>query len=137
MLIPDAPPVGEMEEGGATVPEATYNVRVHKAEYVATPKSADAKGPYIKVQFVITGPGDNKYLGRMIFMNYSLSGPASFRLRELLTVTGHAADFKLEDDQQLVGLELGAVVTTQAASGGYPEKSQIRKHIPVLAAATV
>lgn len=136
MIIPDAPSVSEMSEGLSTVPEAAYNLRVHKAEYVATPKSADAKGPYIKTQLVITGPSSvpeiQQYVGRYVFQNYSMTGDGSFRLRELLEVTGHPADFRLTDSDQLVGLEFGAAVTIQKGTGGYSDKNQVSKHLPLL-----
>lgn len=135
MLIPDAPAMGDMSEGMPTIPEATYNLRVHKSEYVAVPKTKDAKGPYIKAQLVVTGPGqDNKFIGRMVFMNYSITGDGSFRLRELLTVTGHPADFRLTDSDQLIGLEFAALVTIQAGTDGYPDKNQVKRHMPLLGA---
>lgn len=143
MIIPNAPAVNDMAESMPTVPEATYNLRVHKAEYVPVPKSKDAKGPYIKTTIVITGPQylpgpdgtepvENKGVGRMIFQNYSLTGDGSFRLRELLTVTGHAPDFKLEDDSQLIGLEFGGAVTIQKGTGGYGDKNEIKKHFALV-----
>lgn len=144
MLIPDAPAVGDMSESAPTIPEAAYNGRVHKAEYIATPKTKDAKGPYIKVQWVITGPGESKFIGRMVFQNYSMSPDGNFRLRELLTITGHQADFKLQDSDQLIGLECGLAVIVKEATvadkeKGYSDKNEIKKHLPLLGmeAATV
>src|SRR5713101_7468711 len=99
-----------MADSSAVIPEASYNLRVSKSEYVAIPKSKDAKGPYIKVQLIVTGPGDNEYVGRIVFQNYSLTGDGSFRLRELLTITGHPDDFRLTDSDQLLGLEFGAAI---------------------------
>lgn len=132
MLIPNAPTVAEMSEGSTTIPEATYDLRVHKAEYVATPKGANAKGPYIKAQHVVTGgPGADKYVGRMVFQNYSLTGDGSFRLRELLEVTGHPEDFQLQDSDQLVGLEFKGVVFIQKGTGGYQDKNEVKKHLPL------
>lgn len=118
------------------VPEAAYNLRVHKAEYVAIPKSKDAKGPYIKATLVITGPGDGRHVGRMVFQNYSLTGDGSFRLRELLTVTGHDADFRLTDSDQLLGLEFGGAVIVKAGTDGYADKNEVRKHLPLLQSET-
>lgn len=132
MIIPDAPKVSEMSEGMTTVPEATYNLRVHKAEYVAVPKSKDAKGPYIKAQFVITGPGDTPHIGRYVFQNLSMTGDGSFRLRELLKVTGHADDFQLTDSDQLLNLEFGAAVIIQPGTQGYADKNEVRKYLPLL-----
>jgi hypothetical protein len=121
-----------MSEGLSTIPEATYNLRVHKAEYVATPKSQDAKGPYIKAQLIVTGPGDIKELGRYVFQNYSLTGDGSFRLREMLKITGHPDDFRVTDSDQLVGLEFGAAVVIQKGTGGYPDKNEVKKHIALV-----
>lgn len=133
MLIPDAPPLSEMAEGNPLLPEQSFNFRCHKAEYVAVPKGKDAKGPYIKCQHVVTGPGETKYLGRYVFMNYSLTGDGSFRLRELLTVSGKPNDYKLGDDQELVGLEFGGAIGTEKGTGSYADKSVIKKHLPLLA----
>lgn len=135
MLIPNSQSVGEMSEGLSVVPEATYNLRVHKAEYVPVPKGKDAKGPYIKAQLVITGPSipeNEKYIGRFVFQNYSMTGEGSFRLREMLSVTGHDENFKLTDDQELVGLEFGAAVAIQKGTGGYQDKNEVKKHLPLL-----
>lgn len=133
MLIPDAPAVQDMAEGMTVIPDATYNLKVHKAEYVPVPKGKDAKGPYIKTQLIVTGPGDaGGALGRIVFMNYSLSGDGSFRLRELLEVTNHPADFKLENTEQLLGLEFGAAVATEKGTGGYPDKNVVKKHVALV-----
>lgn len=132
MLIPNAPLVGEMKDSSSTVPEATYNLRIEKAEYVAQPKSANAKGPYIKCQITITGPGEAEaVLGRKIFQNYSLTGDGSFRLRELLKVTGHEDDFQLTDDQQLVNLEFAGVVIVKD-DPTYGPRNEIKRHLPLI-----
>lgn len=135
MLIPDAPAVGEMAESAPTIPEATYHLRVVKAEFIQTPKTKEAKGPYISVQFVVAGPDTPetaKYLGRAIFQNYTLSGDGTFRLREFLKVTGHPDDFKLADSDQLLGLECLAAVTIQKGTQGYADKNQVRKHMALV-----
>jgi hypothetical protein len=132
LIIPNAPAVSEMSEGLSTIPEAAYNLRVHKAEYVAVPKGKDAKGPYIKCQLIVTGPGDTPMLGRLVFMNYSLTGDGSFRLRELLAITGHPDDFRLTDSDELLGLEFGASVTLEKGTGGYPDKNVVKKHVGLL-----
>jgi hypothetical protein len=132
-----------MSEGLTVVPEALYTLRIHKAEYVAVPKSKDAKGPYIKCQIIITGggpvdeqgqplPNAAQYVGRYVFQNYSMSGDGSFRLRELLQVTGHPDDFRLTDDQALVGLEFKGAVVIQPGTQGYSDKNQISKHFPLI-----
>lgn len=132
MIIPQAPSVAEMSEGLGTIPEATYNLEVVKSEYVAIPKTKDAKGPYIKAQLKVIGPGDNPQLGRYVFMNYSLTGEGSFRLRQLLEVTGHPADFKITDDQQLVGKQFGAAVIIKEGKDGYPDKNEVKQHLALL-----
>jgi hypothetical protein len=130
-----------MSEGLSNIPEAAYNLRVHKAEYVAQPKTAGAKGPYIKTQLVVTGPAlngaDNPHVGRFVFMNYSLTGDGSFRLREMLEVTGHPPEFQLTDSDQLIGLEFGAAVIVKEpsiaeAAKGYTAKNEIKKHVALL-----
>lgn len=131
MLIPNAPKVADMAEGASTVPEATYNLRVHKAEYVGTPKGKDAKGPYIKAQIVITGP-EEKHVGRYVFQNYSLTGDGSFRLRELLKATGHPDDFELQDTDQLQGLEFKGAVVIQKGKDGYQDKNEIKRHMSLI-----
>src|SRR5687767_14713359 len=45
--------MSEINQPDNTVPEGTYNLRVHKAEYVAVPKSRGAN-PYIHVWLLIT-----------------------------------------------------------------------------------
>lgn len=132
MLIPGATKVSDLVDNVPTVPEATYNVRVQMAEYVAIPKTATAKGPYVKLRFVITGPGETKSLGRLIFVNLSMTGDSTFRLKEFLKATGHPDDFELVDTDQLVGLECGAAVVIQAGTGGYADKNEIRKYLPLV-----
>lgn len=131
MIIPEAPVVGELSEGMAPVPEATYNFRIHKAEYVAVPKRAESK-PYIRCQFVVTGPGETPFLGRYVFGNYTLAGDGSFRLRELLEATNHPADFRLTDSDQLVGLEFAGATIVKKGTEGRSDQNEIRKHLPVL-----
>lgn len=146
MLIPQAPAVGELSEGLKCVPDAVYNLKIVKSEYVAVPKSKDAKGPYIKTQIIITGVNDRtpkptdgspdpnleQYVGRYVFQNYSLTGDGSFRLRELLTVTGHPSDFRLADSDALLNLEFAGGVVTQPGTQGYSDKNQVGKHYPIL-----
>lgn len=133
MLIPETVSVGEMAESSPTVPEATYNLRVEKAEFVAVPKSKDAKGPYIKVQFGITGPAAaEKSLGRKVFENFSTTGDGTWRLREFLTVTAHPSDFKLLDSDQLLGLECAGAVVIEKGTGGYQDKNRVKKYLPLV-----
>lgn len=132
MLIPNAPAVNEMSEGLKTIPEGTYNFRIQKSEYVATPKSKDAKGPYLKISCVVTGPGDVPQLGQYVFSNLTLTGDGTFRLRELLTVTGHPEDFRLTDSDQLLNLEFAAATIIQPGKDGYADKNEFKKYLPVL-----
>lgn len=133
MLIPNAPTLKDMADSSSTIPEATYNLRVEKADYVDKPKGANAKGPYIKTQLAVTGPdAAEKYLGRKVFQIYSLTGDGNFRLKELLKVTGHEEDFQLTDSDQLIGLEFAAAVVIQAGKDGYPDRNEIKRHLPLL-----
>lgn len=130
MLIPEAPKVADMNDN--LIPEATYNIRCVKADYVAIPKTADAKGAYVAARFVITGPDvAEKMKGRMLFQNFTVVGD-TFRLKEFLKMTGHGDDFVLSDTDALLGLECGAAVQTQKGTGGYSDKSVIGKFIPMV-----
>lgn len=135
MLIPQAPTVADLAEGFIPIKEATYNLRVNKAEYVPKPKGLNTKGnPYLSISFVVTGaPGqpDVAETGRLVFMNYPLAGDGSFRLRELLEATGHQPDFQLQDTEQLHALEFTAAVIIEKGKENYPDKNQIRKHLPL------
>lgn len=134
MIIPGAQAVSDLPDAAPTVDDATYNLRVAKSEYVAIPKTKDAKGPYVKVGFVITGPGEVKGLGRWIFMNYSLTGDGAWRIKEFLKAAGFPDDFVLTDDQDLMNREISAMVITKPGTGGYGPKNEIRKHLSLIAA---
>lgn len=132
MLIPNAPTVNDMADSNP-IPEATYNLRIDKMDYVEVPKSSTAKGPYLKAQLVVTGPGDdNEHLGRRVFQNYPLFGAGSFRTREMLEKTGHPMDYKPTNTDELVGLEFGAAVGIEKGTGGYPDKNAVRKHLDLI-----
>lgn len=135
MLIPQAPSVADMAEGFSPVKEATYFLRVDKAEYVPKPRGANAKGnPYVNATLIITGaPGvpDCPETGRRVFQNYMLTGEGSYRLRDLLESTGHPPDFQLTDTDQLLNLEFKASVIVEKGKDGNPDKNQIRKHMPL------
>jgi hypothetical protein len=112
------------------VPDGTYNLRVHKAEFVPVPKTA-AANPYIHTWLAITGP-DDRCVGRMVFMNYPIAGDNTYLLKELLSVTGHGNEFVLESPQQLIGLEFRALVSVVEAVGDWPAKNSVRKHLPII-----
>jgi hypothetical protein len=133
MLTPDntMPTVRVSELEDNIVPEATYNMRVHRVDYVAIPKKANAS-PYIHAWHVITGPASaEQYLGRIVFANYPIQGRGGHRLRDLLEVTGHDRDFELKDPVQLIGLEFSAIVGIEK-SEGYPDKNVVKRHLPLL-----
>jgi hypothetical protein len=121
--------MSDLGEPDGPVPEATYYVCVHKAEFVEVPKKKGSN-PYIHIWLRIISP-DDRYLGRYVFGNYPISGPGSYRLKELLSVTGHSGDFELESADQLVGREFCAAVTIEKGTNGYPDKSIVRKHLPL------
>jgi hypothetical protein len=115
--------------GDGPVPEGMYVVRVHKASFVASPKNPNA-GPYIATWLMITGPDEAEAcIGRIIFANYPLTGKATYRIHDLLLVTGHDDDFVLEDASQLLDLELRVIVAVEKGSNGYPDKSVVKKHL--------
>lgn len=130
MDIPEAPAMSDMAESAPTLPDATYSYRCDRSEYVAVPKSADAKGPYIKVMFTVTGPDSaEKFKGRKVFENLSVTGDGTFRLKQLLKATGHDDSFKLVNDQELVGLEFLGATTTEKGTGGYSDKNRIARYM--------
>jgi hypothetical protein len=126
MLLPQPVTVTDLAEN--VVPEGEYTLQIVKATYVAKPKSADAK-PYVHLHLRITSPTDVG-LGRMVFMSYPIDGDASYRLRELLEMTGHPEDFVLEMTEQLEGLVFRAVVSIKS-DPGWPAKNVVRKHLPL------
>jgi hypothetical protein len=108
--IPNAPRLGDMPKG-EPLPEAVYHVRLDKAEFKL---SAEKKNPMASCQFTVFGPDEaEEFLGRKIFENLMLTGEGMFRTRQLLEQTGETDDFVLEDTEQLIGREVGAVVQVE------------------------
>ena len=102
-----------------------------KPSTVQVPKNPNAN-PYICCWHIITGPADSVFLGRLVFMNYPITGSGLHRLIELLSVTGHDVDFELEDSSQLLGLEFRAIVAIQKGINGWRDKSYIQRHLSLL-----
>jgi hypothetical protein len=96
---------------GEPLPEAIYHIRADKAEFK---KSKEKGNPMASVQFTVFGPDEaEEFHGRKLFENLMLSGEGMFRTRQLLEAAGHDEDFVLEDTDQLVGLEVQAVVQVE------------------------
>ena len=83
MLLPTV----KMKDLECLVPQATFRVRVQKAEYVEKPKKEGAS-PYIKLTLVIEDEGE--YLGRYVWANYPLSGNGMYRLLTCVAFFGPA-----------------------------------------------
>jgi hypothetical protein len=114
VMIPDAPRLGDLPEGGKPVPEGIYHVRCDKATYKIA-KSGD-HNPMVEAQFTIFGPEDaEQYHGRKVFDNLMLAGEGRFRIRQFLEATGEDEDFVLDDTDQLIGRECAVVVQEEKA----------------------
>ena len=132
--IPNAPRLGDMPSSDP-VPEGFYQVRCDKAELKA---GKDKGTPYAAVQFTIFGPADAEAQhGRKLFENLMLAGGGMFRTQNFLTETGHDEDFVLEDTDQLLNLECGAIVVEEKerkdpeTGQTYPAKSKIARFTPL------
>jgi hypothetical protein len=132
--IPAAVKLGDMPSG-SPLPEATYHVRVDKADFKL---SREKQNPMASVQFTVFGPEEaEEFHGRKLFENLMLSGEGMFRTRQLLEAAGQNEDFVLEDTDQLIGLEVQAVVQLEkerkdAASGEiYGARNKISRFQPI------
>jgi hypothetical protein len=107
VMIPGAERLGDMPSG-EPIPEGIYLLRIDKATF----KPSKEKGtPMVEAQMTVFGPATaEEFVGRKVFENLLLSGPGAFKTRQLLEVTGETEDFVLEDTDQLIGREFGAVV---------------------------
>jgi len=128
--IPNPSRVGDMPSG-EPFPEGTYNVRLDKADFKL---SKDKKIPMAECAFTVFGPASaEEFHGRKVFENLMLEGEGRFRTRQLLEETGEDDEFVLEDTDQLVGREVGAVILveperTDTASGKkYGAKNKIHR----------
>lgn len=121
------------------VPEATYHLRLDKAELKATGAGSKTPGaPMAEVQFTIFGPDEaEEFHGRKIFENLMLTGSGMFRLRQLLEASGENEDFILEDTDQLLGREVAGVVQVQKGrkdpntGTDYPDRNRIARFLPI------
>ena len=125
VAIPSPTAISDMK-GNEPVPEGRYNLRCEKADFVVKGKQATSVDPYASCQFVIMGPEDQEeYIGRKIFANLMLSGPGMFLTKAFLTGSGEETDFLLEDTDQLIGRESGALVLIEHREG-YDDRNKIK-----------
>lgn len=133
-MIPNAPRVGDMQSG-EPVPEGLYYLRCDKAEYKPTKEKNE---PMAAVQLRIFGPeAAEEHHGRVIFENFMLTGEGTFRTRAFLEHAGKDEDFVLEDTDQLLQLEVAAVVTVEKEQKDpktgqvYPAKNRVTRFLSI------
>jgi hypothetical protein len=135
--IPGGTRLGDMPSG-EPFPEGIYQLRLDKAEYK---ESAERKTPMAECMLTIVGPQtQEEHHGRKVFENFMLAGEGQFKLRGFLEMTGETEDFVLEDTEQLLEREVGAIITIEkerkeTRSGPnqgklYPAKNKIARFIP-------
>jgi len=136
-MIPGAPKMGDMPTG-SPLPEGVYHLRCDKATFKKTgPNSKVPGSPMSEVQMTVFGPEElEEFHGRKVFENFMLSGEGMFRTRQFLEAAGKDEDFVLEDTDQLLGLEVGAVVQVEPAKKGddgktYPERNKVHRFLPL------
>jgi hypothetical protein len=137
--IPNAPRLGDMPKGDP-VPEGNYHLRLDKASFKETGKNSKAPGtPMAECEFTIFGPAEaEEFHGRKVFENLMLSGEGLFRTRNLLEAAGLGDDFLLEDTDQLLKLEVGAVVQIEPErpdpkdpTKKYQARNKVKKFVPI------
>jgi hypothetical protein len=136
-MIPNAARVGDLPKS-EPVPEGLYHIRADKAEYKTSgPNSKKPGSPMAEVQFTIFGPEEaEEYHGRKLFENFMLAGDGAFRIRQFLEATGEDENFVLEDTDQIIGRESGAVVQVEPPRPGpdgkqYDARNRIVKFLPL------
>jgi len=119
---------------GEPIPEGIYKLRCDKVTYKLSAKNST---PMAEATFTIYGPDSaEEYQGRKVFENFMLAGEGQFKTRQFLSAVGKDEDFVLEDTDDLIGLEAGAVIQiekerTDASTGkAYAAKNKISKFIP-------
>lgn len=111
------------------IPAGEYIVKCTAAEQRQT-KSGD--GTYIKAEFTVIAPS---HQNRKIYVNYNINNPSekaeAIGLQQLKSFAeaGGLRD-PLNDDQQLVGLEVTAVVTIRPGNGQYADSNEIKRYKP-------
>lgn len=128
VMLPPSPPGPVLDfgpYGAATrLPEGMYALRIAEANL----KDSSTDSPYLEIWFeVISGPAYAES-GDKFHQYYSFSGREEYRLRQLLTVTGHGEDFALPSTEHLLGLQLRGVVEKVKSKRG--DRLVINRHLP-------
>lgn len=134
--------VGDMPEGGGTVPEGTYHIRSDKSELKkAGPNAKNPGASMAAVMFTIFGPAEQEeHHGRKLFENFILVGDGLWRARQFFEASGEGPDFVIEDTDQFLNREVEVVVGVEEArpdpsdpSGRkmFPAKNIIKKFLPI------
>ena len=96
---------------GTLIPEGRYPARIDKVEE----RTSSAGNEYWNVEFTII---DGEYEGRKLWGVFMLSPQALWKLRALAQACGLDLSGERElDSEELVGQEVGIVVTTEEYDG--------------------
>lgn len=133
--------LGDMPEGGGTVPEGTYHIRADKSTLEsAGPNAKNAGAPMAAVMFTIFGPAEQEeFVGRKLFERFILVGDGLWRARQYFEASGEGPDFVIEDTEQFLNREVAAVVGIEPAVMDpkdpskvlYAAKNVIKKFLPI------
>jgi len=133
VAIPNAGRIGDMPTS-SPFPEGIYHLRCDKADFGKSAKGQNK----VDAQFTVFGPVEaDEHHGRKVFETFMLEGEGRFRLRQFLEVTGEDEDFRLEDTDQLLKREAGAVITIEparkdpATGKSYDARNRIGRFLPI------
>ena len=138
VMIPNAPKMSDMPTG-SPLPEGIYHLRADKATYKTTgPNSKKPGTPMCELQLTVFGPEEaEEFHGRKVFENFMLAGEGMFRTRQFLEASGKDEGYVLSDTEELIGLEVAAVVQVEPerkdpASGQvYGARNKVQRYIPL------
>jgi hypothetical protein len=128
----------DLKDDFAPIPDGTYDVEVMDTDVKAKPETGSK---FISTTLRIV---EGEYEGRRLFVNITVDSPNPKALamgRKLLAslcnAIGMPVGFQLENSSDLHNVPVKAVVYTQEAKNGYPERNAVRtfKKIDDVAAA--
>jgi hypothetical protein len=136
VMIPNAPKMGDMPTG-SPLPEGVYHLRLDKTTLKKTGPASKAPGsPMAECQMTVFGPEEaEEFHGRKVFENFMLAGEGMFRTRQFLEAAGKNEEFVLDDTEQLLGLEVAAVVQVEPERKDgdkvYSARNKVLRYMPV------
>jgi ABC-type amino acid transport substrate-binding protein len=110
------------------IPAGTYPAYIHTVEE----KTSAEHGAYLSVRYSLSEENE-KFRGRNIFSNAFLSGPASFRSKEILVAVGLAEKGKIGkvsfNPADLQGKKVRVQVGTRVYDG--TEQNEVKRVLPL------